>query len=159
MCCLQSADSFGELVKNTAPVIGSIITASVAIYGINIWKAKQIGNDKYTVAKQLLLQILKIRERINDARNPWIGAGEQEIVILKYFHDLKEKPEYEISPTDRQKVISQCLIERWKLAFELLPEYESNKLGAEVVLKEELQALLKELESNISYFRAVVSQR
>lgn len=53
-----------------------LVAAYVGIKGLSAWKAQLKGNQDYTLAKSLMLNIYKYQEAMNHLRGPAVWASE-----------------------------------------------------------------------------------
>ena len=133
-------------------VINTIILgtgAVVAYRGLNIWREQLKGKGEYDLAKRYLRAAYKVRNALNDARNPWIPRSETTAA-------LKERGFEDAESDERNKNFAVYSL-RWKKVQDALLELDGESLEAEVAwgrdavqARDELDAAVRALRNNIS---------
>jgi len=115
-----------EIITATKDIIfifAAIVTAHVAIKGLQSWSRELKGKADFVVAKDLIRSTYKLRDEISYCRSPWIP--------------LSEFPE-NYDPTSRTatgeaEAYSFIYTNRWKPVASVLQEFETQALEAEAL--------------------------
>lgn len=116
--------------------IASVITATVAVIGLNSWRKELRGKAEYEVARRLIRATYKLRDELNYSRSPFIGSYE-----FPDGYDPIDK-----SASDEAKAMAFVYANRWKSIMVPLQEFEAQTLEAEVLWGKEIKRIAFQLK-------------
>ena len=64
------------VIKDVVFTIAAFTTMSIAVYGINKWRAEHKGKINIDAAKALLVSVYNVRNNFELVRSPWLDASE-----------------------------------------------------------------------------------
>lgn len=117
------------IVKENAGAFAFLVGAYFSWRGLKIWRDQMTGQDRYTVAKNLLRTIYHVRERVGYLRQPMYMGGEIESSLKKHFPDFKYDF-FNHTEEDDKKVDRAVLFERWSEVRQVLVDYRVIKFEA-----------------------------
>lgn len=133
-----------NILKDIVTIISTVIVACVAWLGLQTWKKQLKGKTHYELARRLSRATLKVRDTINNLRNPAIFAFEESaaltkagIAIDRHNHNYKN---------EKQKAVYDI---RWGHVADAISELEIELLEAEALWGEKVTEKTKPLFDNI----------
>lgn len=76
MQALSDAEAWVTLLKDIVTIIALIVSAIVAVPGINAWKEQITGKAEYELAHRLLRSVYQVRDAIRNVGTPILTSGE-----------------------------------------------------------------------------------
>lgn len=115
-----------DVLKDLLTGIGALVIAAIAISGINTWKKQLKGKTDYEIARDYLRAAIKVKNAIDDLRNPGISIGEQKAAREKYpFSD-------DNYITEHQKDTRAVYSVRWDAVRDAWEELDRKIIEAEI---------------------------
>ena len=140
-----------SIINPLAISIVAIITAVVAVKGLNTWKRQMKGKTDYEVARRYLRSVYKTREAIKYVRSPFISPGEMKKSLEESgLADNKDL-------TENQKTNWAVYDARWKKVTEAKTEMDLESFEAEVSWGKDIMVAQKDLDDLIRKLYATVS--
>lgn len=109
---LKTTSLLVEILKNLALGISALITAFVAVQGLDSWRRQQKLKDCDALAKEAFEAAIELRDAVQAGRYPFIGGY---IPVEKAFIPLDDEPQN-----------SQATVRMGKLNLEFLTKVESE---------------------------------
>jgi hypothetical protein len=120
--------NFSEFItaaKDIVLAVAGLVTAFVALKGLNTWNRQLRGTAGFDVARSLAKSSYKVRDKLQACRSPILSAGEFPID----YHDGGLKK------TSKQKTVGYAFVykERWNFVQEAIQEFDAATLEAEAL--------------------------
>lgn len=115
-----------EIITATKDIIlifAAIVTAHVAIKGIQSWSRELKGKADFEVARDLIRSTYKLRDELSYCRSPWIPLNE----FPENYDPTKR------TATGEAEAYSFIYTNRWKPVASALQEFETQSLEAEAL--------------------------
>lgn len=132
--------------KDLVVSLAAIVTASVAVNGINSWRRETQGKARFDVARTLLKSAFRVRDEVSYCRSPFIPAAE-----FPQEHDPTSH-----SNEDRYKAYVHVYSNRWNPVRDAIKEFDAAVLEAEVLWGEPVRKAAEKLRTCVrSLFTAI----
>ncbi len=124
-------------IKDAVVALSALGTVTVAVYGVTQWKNEIKGKERFEAAKRLMRAAYKLRDRMQEARNPFIPVGE-----------FPDQSAYSTgaSPQERAKGLAHVYEQRWWRVAEVLSELDEATFEAEVLWGEDIKVKAERLK-------------
>ena len=134
--CLNIAELI-TLTKDGVLAIAGVVTAIVAVKGLNTWSRQLRGTAGFDVARSLAKSSYKVRDKLQACRSRILLAGEFPIE----YHDGRLKK------TSEQKTLGYAFVfaERWNLVQAAVQEFDAATLEAEALWGQSIRETTDEL--------------
>jgi hypothetical protein len=146
-----------EDITNIISAIAAVMVAFIAWKGLNTWKEQLRGNAEYENGRKLLSAVYKIRNTVDQVRNPFASAGEIGSALKAAGYDVKFRDD------DYHWKSQQALyLLRWNKVLEAITELDLAALEAEVFwgkdITEKLDILRRLLHKLIITINAYIKE-
>ena len=121
--------------KDIVLIFAAIITAHVAIKGLQSWSRELKGKADFEVARNLIRSTYKLRDEFVYCRSPWIPVSE-----FPSSYDPSNK-----SANREAEAYSFIYVNRWKPVASALQEFETQALEAEALWGTDIKPKTDEL--------------
>ncbi|OAN62151.1 hypothetical protein A8B79_04225 [Balneola sp. EhC07] len=126
-----------DVLLNILDTIILILATVLSIYGFRTWRIELKGKTKFELSKNIIATAYKIRDRINQVRNPFVSIHE--------FKD-REKKGYETQYQERASDSFFAFTNRFNELQKQLDEWYSLKIEAEAIFGKDHRQLLDKLD-------------
>ncbi|WP_250633506.1 hypothetical protein [Pinirhizobacter soli] len=123
--------------------VAVIATATVAWKGLNRWKLEQAGKVGFDVARQLARATYRVRNTFNEARSPFVSAGE----FPEGYNPMEKTDDKET------KAWTHVLNKRFTPLREAALELQAVGLEAEVLWGDEVKTKISEITKCVTLLR------
>ncbi len=149
--CLLATTHFATGIgKDIIVGVAAILTACVAIRGLNTWRRQLIGSSKFDTAKKLKKSIYKVQHSIDALRSRGFRSSENLDSEKIPGGDTRAKIE---------RLVEEAYNKRWALVNNSMVEFEDNQLDAEVIIGDEVidignkfRSLVRQLEIDLGLY-------
>ena len=146
-------------VQSGFNVVKDVVTAVVAVWGLiyasralDTWKRQLHGQEKYGLAKRILLALNRVRDEVKNVRSPLITGGESSTALKK------SEAENGVAATSNGPMIvfSAVYRERWRRMTDAWSALSVEMDQASVVWHAEVFDEMKELDDLIWNLKTAV---
>ena len=123
------------LIKDILVSVAAITTATLAIFGYSKWKKEIKGKSEYSLAKDILSSVYKVKRGFSIVRNPMIMAYEYPEGILDDYGMVPREQDYEATAHVYEK--------RWEKFSDFFKELEEKVLDGSVEWGMDFEELIK----------------
>lgn len=135
------ADSWVSAIREVLLLAVTAWGVSVAARGLNTWKEQLKGSAEWELARRLLRAVYRLRDALDDVRNPFMSAGELAGARATLGSDEAGKNEAE-NLNDSTIAAYQV---RWESARKAVAELQVELVEAEVLWGQEAKASMEPL--------------
>ncbi len=121
--------------KDILLIFAAIITANVAVKGLQSWSRELKGKANFEVARNLIRSTYRLRDELSYCRSPWIPFNE-----FPEGYDPTSLP-----ASEEAKAYSYIYKNRWKPVATALQEFETQSLEAEALWGPEFKSKTDEM--------------
>jgi hypothetical protein len=122
--CLTTPELIAT-AKDIVLALAAVVTATVAVKGLNTWNRQLRGTADFDVARCLAKAAYKVRERLQSCRSPLLSA--QEFPPGYYDGEGKRSPEQDASG------YAFVYSNRWSPVWDAMQEFDVSVLEAEAL--------------------------
>lgn len=135
--------------KDAVVGIAALITAFVAVLGVQSWRRELRGRAEFDIARSLLMSTYKVREALRASRSPMIiGSEFPQPYQERYFDKKTEREEAE--------AYAHVYMNRLRPVFEALQEFDARRLEAEVLWGQDVRTVTDRVRQCVFELQAAV---
>ncbi|MBU1138814.1 MAG: hypothetical protein KKA76_07550 [Proteobacteria bacterium] len=121
--------------KDVILIFAAILTANVAVKGLQSWARELKGKADFEVARNLIRSTYKLRDELSYCRSPWIPINE-----FPQGYDPTRR-----TPSGEAQAYSYLYTNRWKPVASALQEFETQSLESEALWGSEFKPKTDEM--------------
>lgn len=110
-------------IKDIFLAVAGVITAIVAVRGLNRWRLELEGKTEFEAARNLIRATYRLRDEIKRCREPFISGSE-------FPEDYSPM---DASPRERAKALAHVYQSRWEPVWNGIQEFDTHTLEAEAL--------------------------
>jgi hypothetical protein len=133
-------------IKDLVIALAAAVGAGVGVLGLKAWRRQLKGNTEYELARRLLRAVYRVRNALQNVRNPFISSGE----IVQALKDAGKAPEEIKRDLAKAEVDGAVYAARWKPVADAISELQVEALEAEVIWDATVSDTLKPLYKCVS---------
>lgn len=155
--CINPAPlrDYVALAKDIVTGLSAVTAATVAVIGLKTWARQLRGKTEYDLARRLLTQIYRVRQRIQALRHPFVSSGETIQALQGVGADIEEFDPLDTGDQARaQRAVYQ---RRWERLQEPLAELRVEAIEAKVLWGDVVDKRLQPLYDCVSDLFAAIN--
>lgn len=133
--------------KDLVEILFYLVTGGSVVVGLKSWKQELRGRSKYDVAKNVIAGAYRVRDAINEARSPFMVAGEWE---------KRERDQHEPESEKRVHDSYYAYANRFKRVIDALSQWYTSVVEAEALFGEEARKKIQAVYSSAQRLRAAI---
>jgi len=131
-----------DAIKDALVAVAAVVTALVAIKGLNTWSRQLTGSAAFETARNLVRATLKVRDALNGFRSPLIMGHE----FPTGYRDIqRDYPEEHARNQAYAEAWRQMYNNRWEPVVSAVREFDSCSLEAEALWGQEIRLATNKL--------------
>lgn len=134
---ITTIKDYVQIAKDVIVGLSALGAAIIAYFGLTRWWKELKGKSEYTIAKEVLKSVYRVREAFKHVRNPAIHSYEYPDNMIDHWGHLKPEHDYEGT--------AHVYEQRWKFMDEAFHELEEKNLEAQVEWGPEFENLIHRL--------------
>ena len=141
---LQASQPYVILVKDLITIASLIAASVIAGMGLYTWKKQLVGTTEYELAKRILKATYRLRDTLENVRNPLIYAGEQNQAMKEANLELDSN-----APDNERKRSIAVYGLRWKGVVSNLQDLQLEAIEAEAVWGTDVKKQILGIQHNV----------
>ena len=136
------------IVKDVVLAIAGVITAAVAVIGLQTWSRQLRGTANFEAASALARSTYKLRDQIWSCRSP--------VILKNEFPEWYSSKLDELQASEKVKAYAHVFDVRWKPVYEALQEFDAQTLESEALWGTEIRNRTDILRQTLQRLRAAI---
>ncbi len=136
------------IVKDVVLAIAGVITAAVAVIGLQTWSRQLRGTANFEAASALARSTYKLRDQIWSCRSP--------VILKNEFPEWYASKVGALQASEKLNAYVHVFDARWSSVYESLQEFDAQTLEAEALLGNEIRKRTDMLRQSLQRLRAAI---